>query len=106
MNVPIYVQEEVINEEKYFTRPWQILFETLLQNMQQSLSDEGFLIPSVTNAQMLEIQNGVDVNGTKIAIPGTVVFNTTVTNGATPPAANGQLYVLLQDGLFHAITNT
>lgn len=106
MQVPVYPQEEVIDDAKLFTRPWQIFFETLLNGMQQALSNEGYLVPSVTNDQMLQIQNGLNQNGGQTALPGTLLFNTTEPNGTTTATPNGQLYILLQDGVFHPITNT
>ena len=45
-----------------------------------------------------ENQNGVEA--------GTVIFDPYEVNGAILPIRNGQLKVLLNDGVFHPITNT
>ena len=73
--------------------------------MQQAISNEGYLIPSQSKNNMLLIQKGTWTTGSvtnKIAIPGTILFNTDTANGGSP---NGQLWVLLKDGSFHPIMN-
>lgn len=70
----------------------------LTQNMQQSLSNEGFLIPSMSSSDMAIIQTN--------ALPGTLIFVTDVVNGGASDAPNGQLFVRLNDGIFHPVTNT
>lgn len=98
MFVPTMIRERVVDKDGFLTAPWQGLFEQLLQNMQQSLSDEGFLIPPLTSANISVIQTN--------ASNGTLVFNTSAVNGGSGSAPNGQLYVKLADGTFHPVTNT
>ena len=98
MNVPTFVQEKFVDENGYMTKPWQNLFQQLLQVMQQSLSDEGFAIPPQSSSNMTIILPG--------AMNGTLLFNTSAINGGSPTAPNGQLYVKLADGTFHPVTNT
>ncbi len=40
MNVPVYVQEELVNEDRYPTEGFSNFLRNLLQEMQLSLSDE------------------------------------------------------------------
>lgn len=106
MNVPSLPQERMVDENGMLTKAWQNYFEQQQQNMQQCLSNEGFVPPSQTNANMIIIQNGVDENGNQVALPATLIFDTSAVNGGSGPAPNGQLNILLQDGTFHPITNT
>lgn len=96
MYIPTIPEDPMIDDKRMLTEAWRNFFDVLRQNMQQALSNEGFLIPSVNNTDMLKIQNGVDANGDQIALPGTMVFNTT----------SDALYVLLNGGDFHPITTT
>lgn len=52
MLVPTLVQQQVVDEKGFLTPQWRQFFEQLLQNMQQSLSDEGFLIPPQSAANI------------------------------------------------------
>lgn len=79
---------------------WKNFYEQQQLLMQQSLSDEGFLIPSVTASNMAVLETSSTV------LAGTLIFNTDEVNGGTSDAPNGQLYIKLQDGLFHAVTNS
>ena len=79
---------------------WRNFYEQQQILMQQSLSDEGFLIPSVSASDMAILENSETI------LPGTLVFNSEEVNGGSSDAPNGQLFVKLNDGLFHAVTNT
>jgi len=52
MIVPTYTQERLVDEDRYLTRPWQGVIGELLQNMQKALSNEGFVIPSQSAANI------------------------------------------------------
>ena len=113
VNVPT---QEIADKEGVVTPPWGNFFYQTTQQMQLCLSEEGFLIPSVssdpnsvtppaTGGQIAQLeasfgqQDGV--------LKGTMIFDPAEVNGATggnPP--NGQLKILLADGVFHKITNT
>jgi hypothetical protein len=94
---------------------WQTLFIQLLQNLQQSLSNEGFVIPNVSSAansvtppvaggQLAVIQA---TYGTQSGVQlGTLVFDPAEVNGSMTAIPNGQLKILLGDGTFHKVTNT
>lgn len=109
MIVPTYSQGPIVEKDGTPTPGFAILLKNLIQNMQLSISDEGFLIPSVDRDQMATIQSSfqtgtVDPSSqtTSVGVQvGTMVFNT---NPIGVP--NGQLYVLLNDGTFHPVTNT
>ena len=126
MIVPNYVQEQIVNEERYPTENFSSFLINLLQSMQISISDEGYLIPSVSSdptsvnpttsgGQLLQLQNSFQTNvvnpDTQTVTPGvqvgTIVFDPYEVNGGggmTPRL--GQLKVLLRDGTFHNIVNT
>ncbi len=115
MFIPTLPQDPINNSDGHLTSAWNNLFTTLIQNMQQALSNEGFVIPSVSSAN-----NSVTppVSGGQLAViaasfgqangalVGTLVFDPNVVNGGSSPPLNGQLKVLLADGVFHPVTNT
>ena len=124
MNIPQYLQEALIKEDGYPTDAFSDFLRSLLQGMQLSISDEGYLIPSVssdpnsvmpptTGGQLLQLQNsfqGLTVNPNTQTVTtgvqvGTIIFDPAEVNGGTT-APLGQLKVLLNDGMFHKITNT
>ena len=49
MNIPTYVYDRPVQDDLYFTRTWQLLFENLLQNMQGALGPMGFAITTVSS---------------------------------------------------------
>lgn len=97
MFVPTMVQDKLLDEDGYLSKPWQAFFEQLIQNMQQALSNEGFAVPPQSAGNMAIIQPN--------AMSGTLLFNSSAVNGGSPSAPNGQLYIRLADGTFHAIAN-
>lgn len=106
MIVPTMIESRFVDENGFLTDEAKLLMQQLLQNMQQNLSQEGYVVPSQDSANIAIIEAGTDEFGTQIALPGTLLFNTSAVNGGSAPAPNGQLYILLQDGTFHPITNT
>lgn len=126
MNVPTYTQEQIVKEDRNPTDAFASFLRNLLQNMQLSISDEGYWIPSVTSQpgsnvgvpdnKLAVLQDSfqsptapVDSNTQTVSTgvqPGTIIFDPWEVNGAVLPARNGQLKVLLNDGTFHNIVNT
>lgn len=126
MIIPNYVQEQIVEKDGYPTTNFTSFLINLLQGMQVSISDEGYLIPSVSSAdnsvtppftggQLALLQDSFQTNvvnpDTQTVTPGvqvgTIVFDPNEVNGGsggTPLL--GQLKVLLNDGTFHKITNT
>ena len=107
VNLPIgpfgYIEQVDDNGEKQevpvtMSDAWVSFFTQQQQLMQQCLSNEGFLIPSLTATQIGQIEDN--------ALPGTMVFDTNAVNGGSFSNPNGQLYVRLADGTFHPVTNT
>lgn len=107
--------ENIVDDQNIITKSWGNYFDQNTQQMQQSLSNEGFWIPSVSSdansvtppaagGQIAQLeasfgqQNGLNA--------GTLIFDPAEVNGGSPSVPNGQLKVLLGDGLFHKITNT
>jgi hypothetical protein len=133
MNVPTYSEGRIVDENGNPTVGFQQLLKQLLQVMQLSVSDDGYLIPSVTSEPgtadnpLVPTQSKLDVlqatyktdtvnKNTQTILqgvrPGTVIFDPWEINGAPAPAPGdpqvrwGKLKVLLADGTFHPITNT
>ncbi len=107
--------DKAVDKDGNFTPPWGNFFDQNTQQMQQSLSNEGFWMPSVSSqpGSSTPPDNGTQLQtiansfGTQGGInSGTVVFDPYEVNGGTTDAPNGQLKVMLADGSFHKITNT
>lgn len=109
-NIPIFPQDAPIEKDEEgelnWTREYRLFWQQLLQILQQSLSNEGVVIPSQDSANLTIIQNSTLPDGSQAALPGTLLFNRSAVNGGSSSAPNGQLYILLADGTFHPITNT
>ena len=130
MIVPTYVQEKIVDDQGMPTDGFTLFIQNLIQNMQLSLSDEGYLIPPISSddnsvtppiaggqlavlqASFLSATTPVDPNTQTVTVGvqvGTIIFDPYELNGgaAGPPRVpKGQLKVLLNDGLFHPIVNT
>lgn len=113
--IPVPTGENILDEKGNLLPSWGNFFDQNTQQMQQSLSNEGFWIPSVSSAndsvtppasggQLAQLaasfgqQNGVNA--------GTLIFDPAEVNGGSSGSPNGQLKVILADGVFHAITNS
>lgn len=120
MFIPTLPTEELVTENAEaktydINKPWKNFFEQQQSNMQLCLGNEGFWIPSVssdpasvtpstTGGQLAQVAASFGKQGGINS--GTIVFDPYELNGATLPARNGQLKVMLNDGAFHSITNT
>jgi len=114
MIVPTYQAGAIVDKDGNPLPGFAIFLQNLIQNMQLSVSDEGYLIPSVTDAQKAVIQSSfqtssVNPESQTVTVgvqAGTMIFDTETSNGGAPGSPRGQLYVLLNDGTFHPVTNT
>lgn len=101
VDTPIETQAKGLEMVEFeWTSAYLNWFQALLQSLQKTISDEGFLIPSQNNENMAKLEASDSI------LPGTLIFNTQAVNGGTSDNPRGQLYVKLQDGLFHPVTNT
>lgn len=115
MNIPNFENIQFIGKGGFLTESYQNIMQQLFTELQKNIGTEGFVIspvssdpnsvsPPTTGGQLAIIQatfgqqNGV--------VAGTTIFDPYEVNGATLPARNGQLKVLLNDGTFHSITNS
>ena len=131
MNVPTYSEGPIVDKDGNATVGFQQLLKQLLQVMQLSVSDDGYLIPSVSSEpgsselppydplkpsqlDVLEATYKTDTvnNNTQTILqgvrPGTIIFDPWEVNGSVDPLIPryGQLKVLLNHGTFRPITNT
>lgn len=58
MNIPNFIEAQVVDEDGKFTDVWRNLMIQLLKQMQVNLSDEGLVIPSQSTAHITTIQTG------------------------------------------------
>ena len=112
MMIPNFIDVQVIDPKTgKFTAEWGTIFQQLFTQLQSNASDQGLVVGSQTQDDMIIIQNAIQPPGlptdpiTPIFPQGTLLFNTSTINGGVL-APNGQLYVKLQDNVFHPITNT
>ncbi len=68
MNIPSFVNDKVVDENGYWTPQWQNVILQLMQLMQQNLSDEGFVMPS---------QSTANINLLTKSSNGTVLYDST-----------------------------
>lgn len=123
--VPTYVQEKAVDKEGDFTDGWQQYFSQQQQYIQANVGNQGYRVswissdptsvtPSATGGQVGQLEAAYaqsatvrpGVVQTNLPTLGTVIFDPFETNGGSSSKPNGQLKVLLGDGLFHKITNT
>jgi hypothetical protein len=112
--IPVPNNPQVLDKDGKILPDWGNYFDQNTQQQQQSLSNEGFWIPSVSSdsnsvsppasgGQLAQVQASYgQQNGVQL---GTIIFDPAEANGGSP-TPNGQLKVLLGDGTFHKITNT
>lgn len=96
--IPTLPFDKAIDTESAdFSTSWQLYNQDLNQTLQTNISNEGFVIPSLSAADIAIIE--------PLATVGTLIFNQDEVNGGTMDNPNGQLFIKLADGLFHAIPN-
>lgn len=99
MIVPVWQGGQVVKANGEFTDSYLNHQEQVRQQLQLGVSNNGFLIPSVTSAELATIQANPN------SLPGTLLFNSQTINGGSSDAPNGQLFIKLGDGTFHPIAN-
>lgn len=97
MFVPFFNLKKAVDKDGNFKAEVLNYFVQLTQQMQQCLGNEGFVPPKTSESDMAIIE--------PTAIIGTLIFNTDSINGGSSDRPNGQLYIKLADGMFHAMTN-
>lgn len=99
MYIPTLPQGPVFDVKTgYWTPDYRLFFDTLIQVLRQAAGDEGFQIPNQNSANIAIIEPNANI--------GTLIFNSSIVNGGSTDAPNGQLQVKLADGTFHDIVNT
>lgn len=52
MNIPNFVDMQVIDKDGFFTPEWKIIMQNLIQTLQQNASDEGLVAPTQNAANI------------------------------------------------------
>lgn len=55
MNIPNFIDSQVINEKGYLTDTWKQILMHLFTQMQIHLSNEGFIVPQQTSANVTKL---------------------------------------------------
>lgn len=115
MNIPNYENAKLVDEEGYPSVQWSLVLQQLIAELQDGAGNEGYVISSISSDPVSVTPPAA---GDQVAqleatfgqqegiLPGTMIFDPYEVNGAILPARNGQLKVLLNDGVFHPVTNT
>lgn len=113
MNIPNYENSSIIGVGGVWSDAWSLIMQQLITQLQRNVGTEGFVIsdvssdpasvsPPTAGGQLQVLQ---DTFGQQDGVKaGTLVFDPYEVNGGSP--RNGQLKILLNDGVFHGITNT
>ena len=121
MIIPNYAEIPLVDiKTGNISDQWSVILQQLLQQLQKGAGTEGFAIsvvssdpnsvtPPAAGGQLLQLQNTFNpappIGSIQPGVlAGTIVFDPFEVNGGAP--RNGQLKVLLNDGIFHPITNT
>jgi len=100
IDVPIETEDPRFRDVEFvWSAPLWNFLQTLLQSLQQAISNEGFAVPPQPQTKIAQLQASDTV------LPGTLIFDSTTVNGGSTANPNGQLFIKLQDGVFHAIPN-
>lgn len=76
MNIPSFSYDFVVNKDGKWSYIWNQIMSQLLQQMQNDLSDEGYVIPSLTTSQISQIAAG-NVTGSTNPNRPIMVYNST-----------------------------
>lgn len=66
MFIPVWERKKMVEENRYPTDEMENFFTTLIQEMQNDLSDEGFQIPGLSTAEITQIAADSDVSNGRI----------------------------------------
>lgn len=55
MNIPNFINEKIVKEDGELTDSWKFLLSTLITQMQIHLSEEGFIVPQQTTANINQL---------------------------------------------------
>lgn len=62
MNIPNFIDAQVINKNGYLTDVWRQIFIQLFTELQINFSEEGIIIPKQTNSNIISL-SGTDGTG-------------------------------------------
>ena len=62
MNIPNYLDHQVVDKDGYFTEPWKHIMNQLFNELQTRMSNEGHIAPSITATTLAELQGKPDID--------------------------------------------
>jgi hypothetical protein len=83
MKIPNFIDSKIVETHGGLTDTWKQIFIQLLQNMQNTLSDEGFALPQETTTNITKLETTQSV-GRIIYDKTTNQFKACVLDGTTP----------------------
>lgn len=57
MKIPSVLEHPLVDKDGNLTQPWKLAFAQLLTQLQKNLSDEGFVIPQQSSANISILNN-------------------------------------------------
>lgn len=69
MNIPNVPLEVIVDSSGNITNVWQSFFQNLVTQLSINLNDEGYSVPSLTDAQIIDLNTTESINK--------IVYNTT-----------------------------
>ena len=115
MNIPNYDNSPIVGSRGYLSDQWSLILQQLITELQNGVGGEGFAISNVSSDPVSVTPPAVGGQLSQVqttfgqpdgVLHGTIVFDPYEVNGAILPLRNGQLKVMLNDGMFHSITNS
>ena len=70
MNIPVFQNNQMVEQSGKLTNEQQLWFDSLIQSMQAALSDNGWTVPTHTTADITELA--------KTMPAGTIYFDTDI----------------------------
>lgn len=77
MIIPNFQNSRFVNKDGYLTDEWQNIFQALITALQQNLSDEGFLVPQQSAANIAKLQTAFAASTNPATYNGDLIYDST-----------------------------
>jgi len=72
MNIPSYMHTPMVDKDGMPTATWQLFFTQLLSQMQDNLSDQGYVLPNQAAATVAQLSKSGDGTMLYVTAPNSV----------------------------------
>jgi hypothetical protein len=77
MNIPNFENVQFVDRNGYLTEKWALIMQQLITALQTNLSNEGYIVPSQTAANITQIQTNVAASSNPAAYNGDLLYDST-----------------------------